>query len=159
DPRGQPWYLASGQGMGATLTLVDQKNAYTLADRATYLAQRRVLESAVLLQGDPRLLNVYHVMPVNPARFPGVHINAAGGKAFADFMVGPAAQRIIGGFGKEQYGQPLFFPDADRERSASAPSVRSSRQEAAVNTERSASGPNVRSSRQEVVVNLGQLSP
>jgi len=56
-------------------------------------------------------------MPVDPAKFPSVKINAAGGKAFADFLVAPATQRVIGEFGKDKFGQPLFFPDAGKDES------------------------------------------
>lgn len=113
DPKGNSWYITSGQGMGATLTLADQKNAYTLSDRATYLARKSTLSSAILVRGGRALLNIYHVMPVNPAKFPKV--NAAGGKAFADFMVAPATQQVIADFGKDTYGQALFFPDAGKD--------------------------------------------
>jgi len=115
NPKGQPWYLSSGQGMGATLTLADQKNAYTLSDRATYLAQKDKLASVIEVQGDKPLLNIYHVMPVNPTKFPNVKINAAGGKAFADFMVAPDTQKVIADFGKDEYGQALFMPDAGKD--------------------------------------------
>ncbi len=114
SPAGQPWYLASGQGMGATLTLADQKDAYTVTDRATYLARQGAMQSVILVEGDPRLLNIYHVMPVNPAKFPGSRINSQGAGAFADFIVNPTVQQMIGEFGKDKYGQPLFFPDAGK---------------------------------------------
>ncbi len=114
SPARQPWYTTSGQGMGATLTLADQKTAYTLSDRATYLARRDTLQLVVMVEGDRELLNLYHVMPVNPAKFPGVKINFRGAKAFADFLVAPETQRVIGDFGRDKYGQPLFFPDAGR---------------------------------------------
>jgi len=110
-PKG-PWYIESGQGMGATLTIASEKGAYTLTDRATYLAFQKRIQMAILLEGDAPLLNIYHVMEVNPARYP--KINAAGGKAFADFMVSPEAQTAIKTFGVEKYGQPLFFPDAGK---------------------------------------------
>jgi tungstate transport system substrate-binding protein len=109
EPQGT-WYLESGQGMGATLIIASEKGAYTLTDRATYLAVQKRIDLVVLLAGDAPLLNVYHVMEVNPARHP--RVNAAGGKAFADFMVSPQAQAVIKTYGVEQYGQPLFFPDA-----------------------------------------------
>lgn len=111
-PRGMPWYLSSGQGMGATLTLADQKAAYTLSDRATFLAQRGRMQLALVLQRDPALLNVYHVMPVNAQKF--ARVNAEGGRAFAHFLVAPETQKVIGGFGKEKFGEPLFFPDAGK---------------------------------------------
>jgi tungstate transport system substrate-binding protein len=66
----------------------------------------------MLFAGDPALFNVYHVMSINPAKFPSVAINAAGGKAFADFLVAPATQAVIGSFGRDPYGQALFVPDA-----------------------------------------------
>jgi tungstate transport system substrate-binding protein len=114
SPKGQSWYLVSGQGMGATLTLADQKNAYTIADRATYLARKGTLQSTVAVEGDRALINVYHVMPVSPARFPGVKINVEGGQAFARFLVAAETQRTIGEFRRDKYGQPLFFPDAGK---------------------------------------------
>ena len=110
----ESWYLISGQGMGQTLTLADQKNAYTITDRATYLARKSTLQSTIGVEGDRRLLNVYHVMPVNPARLPNVKINVEGGQAFARFMVAPDTQRVIGDFGKDRYGQQLFVPDAGK---------------------------------------------
>jgi tungstate transport system substrate-binding protein len=116
-PKGESWYLTSGQGMGATLTLADQKEAYTLSDRATYLARKGTLSSAILVEGGAALLNLYHVMPVNAAKFPNAHINSAGGKAFADFMVAPDTQKTIADFGKDKYGQPLFFADAGKDES------------------------------------------
>jgi tungstate transport system substrate-binding protein len=104
------WYIETGQGMGATLGIANERNAYTLADRATYLAFTKRVALAVLLEGDKPLLNVYSVMEVNPAA--GPRINAAGGKAFADFMVAPAAQAAIKSFGREKFGRPLFVPVA-----------------------------------------------
>jgi len=115
NPKGSSWYITSGQGMGATLTLADQKTAYTLSDRATYLARKSTLQSAILVEGGLALLNIYHVMPVSQAKFPNAKINTAGGKAFADFMVAPATQELIAGFGKDKYGQALFFPDAGKD--------------------------------------------
>jgi tungstate transport system substrate-binding protein len=106
------WYQESGQGMGATLTIASEKGAYTLTDRATYLAQRSNLDLAILLEGDPALLNIYHVISVNPVRWPAV--NAAGATAFADFVTSPDGQALIGSFGLEQFGQPLFVPDAGK---------------------------------------------
>jgi tungstate transport system substrate-binding protein len=114
DPKGQPWYIESGSGMGQTLTIADQRRGYTISDRATWLAFSGKIDLPVLVERDPALLNVYHVMPVNRAKFPNVQINAAGGKAFADFMVNPEIQRVIGEFGKEKYGQALFVPDAGK---------------------------------------------
>ncbi len=112
DPAGQPWYLESGQGMGATLTIASEKGAYTLTDRATYLANRKALQLEILVEGDKLLLNVYHVITVNPARHPNV--NYDGAMAFLRFMTAPSTQQIIGKFGVDKYGQPLFTPDADK---------------------------------------------
>jgi len=114
EPQGT-WYLESGQGMGATLMIATEKGAYTLTDRATYLALQRRLDLEILLAGDAPLLNVYHVMEVNPAGHP--RVNAPGGKAFADFMVSPQTQAVIRTYGVEKYGQPLFFPDAGKPES------------------------------------------
>jgi len=104
------WYIESGQGMGATLKIAGEKAAYTLTDRATYLANPEDLE--ILVQGDAVLLNVYHVITVNPEKWPNV--NNEGAKAFAKFMTDADTQKLIGEFGVDQYGQPLFFPDADK---------------------------------------------
>ncbi len=112
DPAGQSWYQETGQGMGASLTITSEKQGYTLTDRATYLATRANLELDILTEGDPVLLNIYHVMQVNPETHD--NINADGGKAFVDFMISPATQQIIKAFGVDKYGQPLFFPDADK---------------------------------------------
>jgi tungstate transport system substrate-binding protein len=106
----RPWYIEAGQGMGLTLGLADDRNAYTLTDRATYLAYGKRLRLPILFQGDRPLLNVYAVMEVNPAN--GPRVNAAGGKAFADFMVAPGTQRVITTFGVDKYGQTLFVPIA-----------------------------------------------
>lgn len=112
DPKGQKWYQESGTGMGATLNIASEKQGYTMTDRATYLAQRDKLKLAILLEGDKSLLNIYHVMNVNPEKFEKV--NAEGGKAFVDFMVAKETQEIISKFGVDKYGQPLFFPDAGK---------------------------------------------
>lgn len=112
DPNGQAWYTDSGQGMGATLTITSEKQAYTLTDRATYLANKENLELEILVEGDAALLNVYHVMTVNPEKWP--KSNYDGAIAFAKFMTDPATQAVIGEFGVEKFGQPLFFPDADK---------------------------------------------
>jgi tungstate transport system substrate-binding protein len=105
-----PWYIEAGQGMGATLGVADDRNAYTLTDRGTYLAYQKRLRLPILLQGDRPLLNIYSVMEVNPAN--GPRVNVAGGKAFADFMVAPETQRVIKSFGIDKFGQALFVPIA-----------------------------------------------
>ncbi len=110
-PEGQPWYQQTGLGMGQTLAVASEKQAYTLSDRGTYLALRKKLALPILHEGDPSLQNVYHVIEVNPVRFPKV--NAAGARAFADFLVSKAVQQRIKEFGIGTFGAPLFFPDAD----------------------------------------------
>jgi tungstate transport system substrate-binding protein len=105
-----PWYIESGQGMGQTLGVADERNAYTLTDRGTYLAYQKSLRLPILLQGDRPLLNIYSVMEVNPAN--GPKVNTSGGKAFADFMVAPETQKLIKTFGVDKYGQALFVPIA-----------------------------------------------
>jgi tungstate transport system substrate-binding protein len=109
QPKGE-WYIESGQGMGATLGIANDRSAYTISDRATYLAFRKRVTLAILLEGDRPLLNIYSVMEVNPAN--GPRINTAGGKAFADFMVAPETQAVIKSFGVDKFGQPLFIPVA-----------------------------------------------
>jgi tungstate transport system substrate-binding protein len=112
DPAGQVWYLETGQGQGATLSIASEKGGYALADRGTYLAYRSNVDLEILVEGDPFLLNVYHVITVNPGKWP--QVNLEGAKAFADFVTSPEGQSIIAEFGVEQYGQPLFFPDAGK---------------------------------------------
>jgi len=110
-PEGQAWYQQTGLGMGETLGVAAEKQAYTLSDRGTYLALRKKIGLPILHEGDPALRNVYHVIEVNPTRFPKV--NAAGARAFADFLVSKAVQKRIKEFGIAVYGSPLFFPDAE----------------------------------------------
>ena len=105
-----PWYIESGQGMGATLALADDRRAYTLTDRATLLAYGRRVALQIMVERDRPLLNVYSVLEVNPAN--GPRVNVEGGKAFADFMVAPQTQAAIRAFGVEKFGQPLFVPVA-----------------------------------------------
>lgn len=114
DPEGQRWYQQTGLGMGETLNVASEKGGYTLADRGTYLARHkaRQLRLEILVEREPLLLNVYHVIEVNPARWPKV--NAKGAKAFADFIVSPATQDVIGRFGVDKVGAPLFVPDAGK---------------------------------------------
>ncbi len=111
NPSGS-WYLQVGQGMGATLMITSEKQAYTLTDRGTFLAFQKRVQLAPLIEKDRILLNIYHVMEANPNKFP--QVNATGGKAFADFMVSKETQGIIRTFGVDKFGQPLFFPDAGK---------------------------------------------
>jgi len=112
---GQKWYQSTGQGMGATLTIASEKAAYTITDRATFLATQKNLSLQILVEKDPVLLNIYHVIEVNPNK--SGKINSAGAKAFSDFMVSPKIQDVIKTFGVDKYGQPLFFPDAGKKES------------------------------------------
>ena len=106
------WYIESGQGMGATLGIAQERNAYTVTDRGTYLALQRRVTLPILVEGDRTLLNIYSVLEVNPAN--GPRVNAVGGKAFADFMVSDQAQKLIKSFGLEKFGQSLFVPVAGK---------------------------------------------
>ena len=108
----KPWYVEAATGMGQTLTIASEKNAYTITDRSTYLSQKARLQLDILNGGDPPLLNYYHVITVNPTKFPKVNI--AGANAFADYLVRPDTQKIIAAFGVDKFGQQLFFPDAGR---------------------------------------------
>jgi tungstate transport system substrate-binding protein len=104
-PQGS-WYFKTGQGMGETLTIASQKDAYTLSDRGTFLATKG-LESKILEQGDQALQNYYHVIVV---RHSGT--NTACAKAFSNWITSPSTQRVIGAFGRQKYGRALFHPDA-----------------------------------------------
>jgi len=111
-PAGQKWYQETGLGMGQTLNVAAEKKGYTLADRGTYLALKKNLGLDILVEGDAALLNIYHVIEVNSAKWPKA--NAPGAKAFAEFMVSKKTQEIIKTFGVDKYGSPLFFPDAGK---------------------------------------------
>ena len=117
EPKGT-WYIETRKGMGATLNIANERNAYTISDRGTYLALRnRVsplrngISLRILIEGDRALLNIYSVVEVNPAN--GPRINSVGGKAFADFMVAPETQNVIRNFGKT-FAQSLFVPVAGK---------------------------------------------
>ncbi|HET7009725.1 MAG TPA: substrate-binding domain-containing protein [Anaerolineales bacterium] len=112
------WYLSLGQGMGETLQMADETLGYTLSDRGTYLSMADTLSSLTIVFGgatiadnpDPELMNPYGVLPVNPAKVPGVNNDLA--EAFAEWLTSPQAQSMIGAFGVERFGQPLFYPSA-----------------------------------------------
>jgi tungstate transport system substrate-binding protein len=106
------WYLETGQGMGATLTIASEKSAYTLTDRATYLANKDKLQLDILVEKDNSLLNVYHVITIDQTKWPKT--NYDGGIAFLKFMTEPSTQEVIGKFGVDKYGQQLFIPDATK---------------------------------------------
>ncbi len=109
DPSGA-WYMESGKGMGDTLRIASEKAAYTLSDRGTYLGMKDELDLEILCEGDPSLLNDYHVMNVNPEKWPQVEIEGA--RAFNAFCVSREAQEFLKGYGVDEYGEPLFYPDA-----------------------------------------------
>jgi tungstate transport system substrate-binding protein len=111
EPRGA-WYIESGQGMGQTLGIANDRRAYTMTDRGTWLAFGKRVDLPILVEKDRPLLNIYSVMEVNPAN--GPRVNAAGGKAFADFMLAPDTQAVVKTFGVDRYGQPLFVPIAGK---------------------------------------------
>lgn len=112
DPAGQAWYTETGQGMGASMTVASEKEAYILTDRATYLSNKENYQLEIFVEGDNSLLNVYHVITVNPDKWSAV--NYDGAMAFAKFMIHPATQMVIGQFGVDTFGQPLFHPDAEK---------------------------------------------
>ena len=105
EPAGA-WYLQAGQGMGATLGIASEKQGYTVTDR------KKRVQLVPLVERDRVLLNIYSVLEPNPAKFP--RLNAAGGKAFADFMVSKETQEIIRTYGVDKFGEPLFFPVAGK---------------------------------------------
>lgn len=104
------FYQETGSGMGDTLKVAFEKGGYTLADRGTYLALNKDVPLEILVQGDDSLLNIYHVMQVNPDK--SDKINAPAAKAFVEFMIDQDTQKTIKEFGVDKYGEPLFFPDA-----------------------------------------------
>lgn len=112
DPTANPWYLAAGQGMGAVLTLADEQEAYTLSDRATYLARTLAGTGLVILfEGDPILYNPYGIITVNPEKNPAIQGELA--DQFVDWFVSLPTQELIAEYGVSEFGQPLFVPDAE----------------------------------------------
>jgi tungstate transport system substrate-binding protein len=110
-PSGQSWYAESGQGMEATLTITAERGGYTLTDRATWLASGASERLPLLVEGDPKLFNVYHVIVVNPEKHDHLNIDAA--RRFRDFLLAPATQQTIARFGKDKFGVSLFTPYPD----------------------------------------------
>ena len=106
------WYQEAGAGMGQTLNIANEKKGYTVTDRATYLAQKKNISLVILVEGDAKLLNIYHVMEVNSEKF--TKVNKEGSKAFADFLLSKEGQEMITSFGKDKFGQALFFPDGGK---------------------------------------------
>ncbi|MGG3468038.1 substrate-binding domain-containing protein [Neobacillus pocheonensis] len=106
-PAGE-WYVSTGQGMGQTLQVAAEKKGYVLTDRATWLAQSKNLaDMQIVVEGGKDLMNIYHVMQVNPDKHE--KINSKDAKKFVEFMVAPKTQDVIENFGKKEYGQSLFI--------------------------------------------------
>lgn len=106
------WYLVTGQGMGDTLRIASEKAGYTFTDRATFLSMKDSLDLTILFEGDKDLLNIYHIITVNPTLWPNA--NYKGAKTFADWMVSEETQKVIAEFGVDKYGQALFIADAGK---------------------------------------------
>ena len=104
------WYKVAGLGMGETFRMANETNAYTLIDRATYLAQKDKYQLIIVVEGDKNLFNPYGVIQVNAEKHPS--INKDGAKAFAEWITGDEGQKMIGEFGKDKWGQALFIPSA-----------------------------------------------
>ena len=108
-PQGK-WYAEVGQGMGAVLQIANEKNAYALTDRGTYLAYSKKVDLVVLYEGDKDLFNPYGIMAVNPAKFS--HVKYVLAMAYIGWITSVGGQKIIREFGKDKFGQPLFIPQA-----------------------------------------------
>lgn len=109
EPAGD-WYIEAGQGMGDTFLMADEKKAYTLIDRATYLALQDKYQLETIVEGDTALFNPYGVIPLNPEKFPNRDFEGA--TAFAEWLTSEKGQKMIGEFGVAEYGSGLFIPDA-----------------------------------------------
>lgn len=103
-------YSEAGQGMGPTLQIADQRSAYTLTDRATYLVWRPRIALVPMVEGDSLLANVYHVLEVSATT--SRRVNSAGARALVDFFTSAAARALISDFGRAQFGEALFIPDS-----------------------------------------------
>ncbi|HSN66075.1 MAG TPA: substrate-binding domain-containing protein [Fusibacter sp.] len=109
EPTGD-WYVSAGKGMGDVLQMANELQGFTLTDRATYLSMQASLDLEIVLEGDPALLNYYGVIAVDPDK--NARINAEGADAFVKWMLSDETQTLIGAYGMETYGEPLFFPNA-----------------------------------------------
>lgn len=113
DPKGKSWYIVTGQGMGETLTIANQKQGYTLSDNATFIFRKDGLQLIILSEGDPILRNLYGVEVVNPARHPDIKLNTQGAGDFVQFLTSAEGQKLIGDY--KVRGVVLFHPDAKAE--------------------------------------------
>ncbi|MCF6460355.1 substrate-binding domain-containing protein [Clostridium sp. Cult3] len=109
EPEGD-WYISAGSGMGDVLKIADEKRAYTITDRGTYLSMKDDLDLDIIIEGDENLFNQYGIIPVNPEK--NDKINAEDAKTFMEWMLSDKTQELIGEFGVEEYGMPLFIPNA-----------------------------------------------
>lgn len=105
------WYLSAGSGMADVLKIADEKQAYTITDRATYLSMKSDLDLEIAIEGDENLFNQYGVIPVNPEK--GETINNEGAVAFMEWILSEKGQNLIKEFGVQEYGQPLFIPNGN----------------------------------------------
>ncbi len=119
DPKGRPWYVETGQGMGETLTIANQKQGYTLSDRATYVVMRKGFQLEILVEGDKSLFNQYGVEVVNPDKHPGIKLNTKGAGDFVQFLTSKEGQNLIRDYKME--GTQLFTPNATGETRGGAP--------------------------------------
>jgi tungstate transport system substrate-binding protein len=103
-------YVSAGKGMGDVIQMADEMQAYTMSDRATYLSMSDKLDLKILVEGDPILFNQYGVIAVNPDK--NELINNTGANAFIEWLLSAETQEMISGFGVEEFGQPLFVPNA-----------------------------------------------
>ncbi len=108
SPEGKKWYQQTGLGMGHTLMTASEKRGYTLTDRGTFMSLKKHLGLEIMVVGDPILQNIYHLIVINPEKWPKV--NAEGARELVRFLLSPKIQKRIGGFGADRYGSPLFFP-------------------------------------------------
>lgn len=106
------WYVSAGKGMGAVIQMADEMKAYTISDRATFLSMQDKTDVDIVVEQDPALYNQYGVIAVNPNK--NDKINSKGADAFVDWILSDKVQKLIGQFGVEKYGQPLFTPNASK---------------------------------------------
>jgi tungstate transport system substrate-binding protein len=114
EPAGE-WYLEAGSGMGDVLKITDEKQGYTITDRATYLSMKDTLDLDIIIEGDENLFNQYGIIPVNPEKFDDKvkdRINEEGAQIFMDWLLSDETQNLIEGFGVDEFGMPLFVPNA-----------------------------------------------
>jgi tungstate transport system substrate-binding protein len=111
EPTGD-WYISAGKGMGAVIQMADEMKAYTISDRATFLSMQDKVNLEIVVEQDPKLYNQYGVIAVNPNK--NDKINGIGAEAFVDWIRSEKVQKLIGQFGVEKYGQPLFIPNASK---------------------------------------------